>query len=240
MMKLYSAPLSLFSRKVEIALAEKNLPYDRVLVSFTQDRGYFDKPPDVVRVNPKGQVPVLIDGDVELYDSTVIAEYLEDAYPEPRLFPQTPAARALARQWEMFADEVMLVPLRKLMHRTEPRDHSSDSWHRLEAEAKVGEAQLSSLLDSLDHALRNSQFLCGAFSVADISCFMQVFWCQRLAGPSFGGRRALREWFQRLQTRLPFKAVVAEVHDFDLRLSARVLNAYPDMPGFSSDVASDR
>lgn len=79
MIKLYSGPLSLFSRKVEIALAEKHLPYQRTLVPFSQDRGYFEKPADVSRINPKGQVPVLIDGDVELYDSTVIIEYLEDA-----------------------------------------------------------------------------------------------------------------------------------------------------------------
>src|SRR3954451_9976116 len=58
-MKLYSGPLSLFSRKVEIALHEKGLAFERVMVRFTQTEGYHPKHPDVLAANPKGQVPVL-------------------------------------------------------------------------------------------------------------------------------------------------------------------------------------
>ena len=84
-MKLYSGPLSLFSRKVEIALREKELPFERLVVAFSQESGYSPKHPDVLAVNPKGQVPVLVDGELSLYDSTIILEYLEDAYPHPPL-----------------------------------------------------------------------------------------------------------------------------------------------------------
>ena len=83
-MKLYSGPLSLFSRKVEIALREKGLPFERLVVAFSQESGYRPKDPDVLAVNPKGQVPVLVDGELSLYDSTIILEYLEDAYRVPR------------------------------------------------------------------------------------------------------------------------------------------------------------
>src|SRR5687768_17050006 len=110
-MKLYSGPLSLFSRKVEIALGEKGLDYERISVPFTQTRGYSPKHPDVLAVNPKGQVPVLVDGDLSLYDSTIILEYLEDAYPEPPLFPADAAERAQCRLYELLADEILLVPL---------------------------------------------------------------------------------------------------------------------------------
>jgi glutathione S-transferase len=120
MMKLYSGALSLFSRKVEIALREKGLPFERIQVPFSQTRGYSPKHPDVLAANPKGQVPVLVDGDLTLYDSTVILEYLEDAHPEPALLPQGAAERGRCRLLDVFADEVMLVPLRALMHRTEP------------------------------------------------------------------------------------------------------------------------
>jgi glutathione S-transferase len=140
----------------------------------------------------------------------------------------------------MFADEVMLVPLRKLLHRTEPRDQTSASWQKLETEAKQAEVHLSRLLDALDDALRNSRFVCGAFSAADISLFMQVFWCQRLAGPSLGDRRALLSWFRLLQTRPSFNAMTAEVYEQDLRLSARVLDSYPDMPQMRDSTALPR
>src|SRR5438105_12196727 len=96
-MKLYSGPLSLFSRKAEIALREKRLDFERVMVPFSQSRGYSPKHPDVLAANPKAQVPVLIDGDLTLFDSTLIIEYLEDAYPDPPLHPRPPRDRARGR-----------------------------------------------------------------------------------------------------------------------------------------------
>ena len=68
MITLYSGPLSLFSRKVEIGLREKDIPFERVPVPFSQDKGYAPKHPEVVAANPKGQVPVLTDGALTLYD----------------------------------------------------------------------------------------------------------------------------------------------------------------------------
>src|SRR5215813_8277095 len=103
-MLLYSGPLSLFSRKVEIALGEKGLAFERVMVPFSQAHGYAPKHPDVLAINPKGQVPVLIDGDVALFDSTLIFEYLEDAYPTPPLFPAGATERARCRLIELTAD----------------------------------------------------------------------------------------------------------------------------------------
>lgn len=56
-MLLYSGPVSLFARKVEIALHEKRLTFDRVMVPFTQQAGYTPKHPVVLQHNPRGQVP---------------------------------------------------------------------------------------------------------------------------------------------------------------------------------------
>ena len=86
-MKLYSGPLSLFSSKVRIALDEKRLPYERIDVAFSREHGYSPKLPEVLALNPKAQVPILIDGELSIYDSTIILEYLEDRHPEPRLYP---------------------------------------------------------------------------------------------------------------------------------------------------------
>ncbi|HUN49027.1 MAG TPA: glutathione S-transferase N-terminal domain-containing protein, partial [Stellaceae bacterium] len=66
-MLLYSGPLSLFSRKVEIALYEKDLRFERVMVPFTQAAGYSPKHPMVLAANPKGQVPLLVDGPLTLF-----------------------------------------------------------------------------------------------------------------------------------------------------------------------------
>src|SRR6476619_2352365 len=117
---LYVGPLSLFSRKAEIALREKGLGYERVIVPFTQEVGYQPKHPVVVRSNPKRQVPVLIEGDLTLFDSTVIFEYLEDAYPVPPLYPREARERARCRLVELEADEILFAPVRNLLYRTEP------------------------------------------------------------------------------------------------------------------------
>ena len=138
-MKLYSGPVSLFSRKVEIALHEKGLSFERIQVPFSQTRGYAPKDPAVLAANPKGQVPVFVDGDLVLYDSTVIVEYLEDAYPTPALFPKAPQDKARCRLLDVFADEVMLAAFRALMHRTEP--HEADDPRFLTNETKAREAE---------------------------------------------------------------------------------------------------
>ena len=67
------------------------------MVPFTQADGYSPKHPEVLKANPKGQVPVLVDGDITLFDSTLIFEYLEDAYPQTPLLPASAAARAQCR-----------------------------------------------------------------------------------------------------------------------------------------------
>ena len=110
-MKLYSGPLSLFTAKVRIALDEKALAYERVEVGWSLARRYEPHHPDVVALNPKRQVPVLVDGDVVVYDSTIVLEYLEDRYPEPPLYPRDAIARARCRQLEAAADELWFPPL---------------------------------------------------------------------------------------------------------------------------------
>ena len=58
----------MFGAKVQIALIEKAIDFQLVMVPYDRDRGYEPKHPEVLRVNPKRQVPVLIDGDVEIFE----------------------------------------------------------------------------------------------------------------------------------------------------------------------------
>jgi glutathione S-transferase len=225
-MKLYSGALSLFSRKVEIALYEKGLSFERIQVPFTQTRGYAPKDPAVLAANPKGQVPVLMDGELALYDSTVILEYLEDAYPSPALYPRQPEERARCRLLDVFADEVMLVPLRALMHRTEPHAADDPRFLAKETKAKEGELVIAGHFAKLEDELSGQSFLCGAFSAADIAVFMSVFWARRLGGPSLTASPGLTAWYDRLSERPAFARVIAEIAAADRELSAPVDGAF--------------
>ena len=108
---IFSGPLSMFGAKVQIAALEKGIAFELVMVPFDRDDNYSPRHPEVLRINPKGQVPVLIDDAVELFDSTQIFEYLEDRHPQPALWPAEPAARARARQLEHRSDEVFFPPV---------------------------------------------------------------------------------------------------------------------------------
>jgi glutathione S-transferase len=90
MMQLYSGPVSMFGAKAEIAVRAKSIECPRTVVPFSLAKLYEPKHPMVARVNPKGQVPVLVDGDLEIFDSTQIFEYLEDVRPRPALWPSDP------------------------------------------------------------------------------------------------------------------------------------------------------
>ena len=214
-MHLYSAPISLFGKKVEIALAEKGLAFERTLVAFTQSEGYKPKHPAVLTANPKAQVPVLIDGELTLFDSTVILEYLEDAYADPPLYPSGAAAKARCRQLELIADEVLLPPLRTLMHRSVPADAARHAAQ--EAEAAKGEARLSELFAELEAKLGAQDWFCGSFGVADIALFMMVFWTKRLKGPAPEGRMAA--WYERCLARPSIAKVTSELLAADRKLS---------------------
>ena len=225
-MKLYSGPLSLFARKVEIALLEKGLPFERVMVSFSQTKGYHPKHPDVLAANPKGQVPVLVDGDLTLFDSTVIFEYLEDAYPQSALYPRDPVERARCRLLDLFADEIMLVPLRALMHRNTPGERDAARWTANEAKAKEAESELGRQFAELNGKLAGRDYLCGAFGAADISVFMMVFYALRLGGPSLDEHPALAGWYEKLLERAAFFTVVSEILAADREMSAAVEGAF--------------
>jgi len=219
MITLYSGPLSLFARKVEIALREKDLPFERIMVPFNQTTGYDPRHPEVMALNPKGQVPVINDEGLVLYDSTVILEYLDDAYPQPPLYPESATDRALCRLDELFADEILLQAVRPLMHRNEPPAADLDKRAARETDALIGEAELERHYCRLNERLEGRKFFGGAVSAADIAMFMTLFWAQRLGGPPLEPYRNLASWFARLKQRPAFATAVEEITEADRRLS---------------------
>ena len=112
-MKLYDYPQCPFGQKVRIVLSEKELSYELINVDLRRAE---QKRPEFLKMNPFGKVPVLVDDDLVVYDSTVINEYLEDEYPHPRLLPEDSQARARARSLEDYADLAFILPVGLLMN----------------------------------------------------------------------------------------------------------------------------
>jgi RNA polymerase-associated protein len=99
MVLLYEHPVSPYAQKVKIALAEKGVPFETRLPDLLGGED-----PAFAAANPRREVPALVDGDVAVFDSTVILEYIEDRWPTPPLLPREPAARARARMIEELCD----------------------------------------------------------------------------------------------------------------------------------------
>lgn len=216
---LYSGPISYFARKAEIALGEKGLAFERVMVPFSQERGYAPKHPDVLAANPKAEVPVLVDGDLTMFDSTLIMEYLDEAYPTPpRLLPPDPKDRARCRMLELFGDEILLPAVRPIMHRSVP-PADAETRRKEEEAGRLGEAVLREHYRTLEGRIGGTDYLCGDFTMADIGVFMAVTFSLRLKGPRLDGHPKLVAWHARVARRPAVAKVVADLLTADRVLS---------------------
>src|SRR5262249_58215270 len=148
--------------------------------------------------SPHGKVPVLIDGEATVYDSTVIAEYLEDRYPDPSLFPADPVARARCRQLEDEADTAMVEEVTPLAQELCTK---RDDTARDQARVSVAIAARQRRYATLEHELATTAYLCGDFSVADIAVFMVVAFASSLGVAPGETEPALARWFQRMLAR---------------------------------------
>ena len=234
MMKLYSGPLSLFSRKVEIALAEKGLvegrDYEREMVPFTQERGYQPKHPVVLEVNPKGQVPVLVDGELRLYDSTLILEYLDEKLPARPLLPKGAAIRAQVRQQELYAGEVLFPLMRKLGYRTGPLPEDATERAALEKAGQDAEAAIAREYAALDDQVGGGDFMWNEISVADIGLFMTMLYIRRMHGPALDPFPSLARWWRKVIERPGFARAAEEIAAAD-RAMTPALAQYAAMRG---------
>ena len=160
-MKLYSGPLSLFSRKVEIALHEKGLAFERIMVRFTQTEGYHPKRPDVLAANPGAKCPFW---SMATSCSTIPPSSWNISRTPTRTLPCIRGMRRSGRaagSMNYPADEVMLVPLRALMHRTAPRPSDPERWASDEAKAASAAFVLKDQLRALDRRLQGRSYLRG-------------------------------------------------------------------------------
>jgi glutathione S-transferase len=162
--RIIGSYLSPYVRKVLVALAHKGMPYEiDPLTPFMGDETFS-------RLSPLRRIPVLIDGDLALSDSSVICQYLEDKQPAPALYPRDIADRARARWFEEYADTRMgdvfiwqyYFPLivNRFVFGVQPD---------MAAVEKVRNTELPEVLGYLERELPAQGFLFGELSIADAS-----------------------------------------------------------------------
>ena len=92
MMVLYSGTTCPYSHRCRFVLFEKGMDFE------IRDVDLYNKPEDISVMNPYGQVPILVERDLILYESNIINEYIDERFPHPQLMPPDPIMRARARQ----------------------------------------------------------------------------------------------------------------------------------------------
>ena len=197
-MKLYSGPLSLFTAKVRIALDEKGIAYERIEVPFSRTQGYRPKHPDVLAFNPKGQVPVIVDEGLALYDSTIILEYLEDRHPTPALYPRDVRERARCRQLEAAADEVFFPHVLELVQEV---FYKPDPAARDAKRVAAATERIAAVYERFERELDGREHLCDAFSVADIGWFLTTGFASNLGASPAASLPRVGAWLARVASR---------------------------------------
>lgn len=99
-LKLVSFDLCPYVQRAAIALAEKNVPFERITIDLANKPDWFRK------ISPLGKVPLLMVGDEVLFESAVIVEYLDETV-KPRLHPADPLTKARHRAWMEFGSSIL-------------------------------------------------------------------------------------------------------------------------------------
>ncbi|HEV8249193.1 MAG TPA: glutathione S-transferase family protein [Gaiellaceae bacterium] len=174
MLTLYDADRCPYCARVRIVLTEKGI--ERETVSVDLD----DRPAWIYEKNPLGRVPVIEEDGLVLPESVVIMEYLEERYPEPRLWPEDAAERALAR---------LLV---------ERFYRLGDPYYKVRRGDESARGDLEQRLGELDALLEERPFLTGsAYGLADVA---YLPWIVRI---DHSGFPAVADWVERLAHRPP-------------------------------------
>lgn len=190
MITLYDNPFSPFARKVRIVLQFKHVAFQSIDALAVVERER------LLAVNPRAEVPVLVDGDVTIVNSADIVAYLEDRFPTPTLLPSSPELRAKARSWQRIADTVLDAIIHDISLWTWPTHQRTDEPPAGLVEA--GHRDLERILAQLETSLDAEGFLCGDLSIADVALFPHIS-SLKLLGVSLDPFQEVLRWNRKMR-----------------------------------------
>lgn len=229
MLRLYHAWASTCSQKVRLALAEKDIAYDGVVLNL---RRFEQLTPQFLAINPRGVVPVLEHDGFVICESTIINDYLEDVFPECPLRPADAKGRARVAMWSRFVDDVPTMAIKKPSYQKNlrpmlqalseaeiddavsrmPNPENARRWRAAARDGIPAEemaeahASLREMLVRMEEMLASSQWLTGDdYSLADVN--MAPFVHRLASFPEYDLDRdwpGVAGWYARLRARPAF------------------------------------
>ncbi|MBM3339531.1 MAG: glutathione S-transferase [Betaproteobacteria bacterium] len=156
MMVLYSGTTCPFSQRCRFVLFEKGMDFE------IRDVDLFNKPEDISVMNPYGQVPILVERDLILYESNIINEYIDERFPHPQLMPADPVMRARARLFLFNFERELFI----YVHQLERRDQLKDAGKQLDGARQQIRDRLTQLTPIF---VKNKYMLGEDFSMLDVA-----------------------------------------------------------------------
>ncbi|MEO1131296.1 MAG: glutathione S-transferase family protein [Cyanobacteria bacterium J06639_1] len=197
MLKFYYHPLSPIARRVWIALLEKDIPFEPVVVDL---RGEQMKP-EFLAINPFHRVPVITDGQTRVIESLAILDYLEARYPTPSLRPSEAEAIAKMRMVQMVVTNELTTKFPTIV------------LAQTESEYAAAAEQCRTAWQFLDRQLGDCEYFGGAtIDLADIVAGTTVRLGVRL-GLSVASQPNVDRWQQRLAARSAWQACAPSDND---------------------------
>ena len=194
---------STHASKTKIVLEEKGLSYR---IENLPPGHLWKKPPEMLARHPLGKVPYLEDGGQTFFDSTVIAEYLEERYPSPSLTPSDPIARARVREAEQFGDEAFLsgsIPLIWMPYWSSPEKRDT---RQMEQGREMLRTRDLPFVEKLLGIAGRGGFLCGEFSLADTP-MMAVAMVLQVDQMPLADFPRVEKYLERLRHRPSYRAI---------------------------------
>ncbi|NJK68202.1 MAG: glutathione S-transferase family protein [Microcoleus sp. SU_5_3] len=191
MIKLYHTPVSPNSRRVWVALIEKNLPFELVQIHLDGDH----LEPEFVAMNPFHRIPVLVDDGFTVIESLAILDYLETKYPAPAMLPKEPKDLAVVKMVE-------LATINELMPALYPLSSEKMGWGIPEPEAiEKAKEKVNTVLVFLESLWDDRPFF-GSTTVTYAECVAGTIvpllpW----VGVSLDGYPKIKAWCDRLMSR---------------------------------------
>ena len=206
MRQLHAFPLSPFCRKVRLTLGEKSLQADLI------DHAPWDRPPDLLKLNPACEVPVLVESNGRrVIDSTAICEYLEETYPDHALLPAEPLDRAEVRRLVGWFDvkyrlEVTENLLMERIYKRLRKQGEPDSTF-----VRAGTANLRTHLEYVSWMAERRRWLGGdRLSFADFAAAGHLSSLDYLGAVPWEEFPVAKGWYAKLKSRPAFRGLLAD------------------------------
>jgi len=168
---LYWGSSSAYCWRVLLALEHKGLSYRSHLLKFDQQE---HKAPQLLAMNPRGQLPVLRDGDYVVFESVAVLYYLDRKYPEPAIFGRSPEESGVIMrvicEYQAYAEPSVMQIVSNMLYRREPTlgegaaELMAQAMHRAAGEART-----------IERRLAQSDWVVGeSFSAADMVIYPDI------------------------------------------------------------------